>query len=394
LEKLLKPIMHTIVRITTVPISLKVLLKGQLDFMQQNGFKVIAISANGAEVDELKIQENCNHIVLPLTRNINPLADLLCIIKLFFLLRKIKPSIVHTHTPKAGLVGMITAYIARVPIRLHTIAGLPWSVEMGFKKEILKTIEKLTVFASSKVFVNSKNLLLYLKSENIRDSKINLLGSGTSNGIDVSYFSNTIEIKQIAQQLLIVNKVIPNSFIWLFVGRVVKDKGIQELIEAFVNIQKKYPNDLLWIVGNEEPELDPIDEEYRNVLHSNKSIMLFGFQKDVRPYYIAANMLVFPSYREGFPNVPMQAALMDCGLILSNINGCNEIVFHQISGLLVQPNSSKDLLEKMLFSRESGELIQQYKQQAKQHILSNFNQDVVWKNLLNEYKNLIALNGL
>ncbi len=386
--------MHTIIRITTVPISLKVLLKGQLNFMQQNGFKVIALSSNGAEVDELKIQENCNHFAIPLTRNINPLADLFSIIKLFFLLRRIKPSIVHTHTPKAGFVGMIAAFLARVPIRLHTIAGLPWSVEEGLKKSVLKTVEKLTVFASSKIYVNSKNLLIYLENENIKNDKINLLGSGTSNGIDTNYFSNTSEIRQFADQLKTENNATTNSFIWLFVGRVVKDKGIQELVQAFVNILEKYPNDLLWIVGDEEPELDPIAEVHRNILHSNQSIKLFGFQNDVRPFYSAANMLVFPSYREGFPNVPMQAALMDCGLILSDINGCNEIVSHQISGLLVLPNSSKDLFEKMLFARENEKLIHQHRQLAKQHISSNFNQDVVWKNLLNEYKNLIAENDL
>jgi glycosyltransferase involved in cell wall biosynthesis len=386
--------MYTIVRITTVPISLKVLLKGQLNFMQQNGFKVIAISANGAEIEELKSQENCEHITIPLTRNINPFVDFICIIKLFFLFKKIKPSIVHSHTPKAGFVAMLAAYFARVPIRLHTIAGLPWSIERGFKKKVLKLVEKLTVFASSKVFVNSKNLLFYLKSENIKGSKINLLGSGTSNGIDTNYFSNSIEVKQNVEHLLIDNHINPNSFVWLFVGRVVKDKGIQELIEAFVKIQEKFPDDLLWIVGNEEPDLDPIDQMYRHILNYNKSIKLFGFQKDVRPFYSAANILAFPSYREGFPNVPMQAALMDCGLILSNINGCNEIVSHQVSGLLVQPKSSKDLFEKMLFARENEKSIHQYKQLAKQHILSNFNQDVVWKSLLNEYVNLIAENDL
>ena len=386
--------MHKIVRITTVPISLKVLLKGQLNFMQQNGFKVIAISANGPEIEELKLQENCEHITIPLTRSINPFVDFICIIKLFFLFRKIKPSIVHSHTPKAGFVAMLAAYFARVPIRLHTIAGLPWSIERGFKKKVLKLVEKLTVFASSKVFVNSKNLLFYLKSENIKGCKIILLGSGTSNGIDTNYFSNSIEVKQNVEHLLIDNHINPNSFVWLFVGRVVKDKGIQELIEAFVKIQEKFPDDLLWIVGNQEPDLDPIDQMYRHILNSNKSIKLFGFQKDVRPFYSAANILAFPSYREGFPNVPMQAALMDCGLILSNINGCNEIVSHQVSGLLVQPKSSTDLFEKMLFARENEKSIHQYKQLVKQHILSNFNQNVVWKSLLNEYVNLIAENDL
>jgi glycosyltransferase involved in cell wall biosynthesis len=386
--------MHTIVRITTVPISLKVLLKGQLNFMQQNGFEVIAVSAKGAEVDELKFQENCEHIVVPLTRNINPIADLICLVKLFFLLRRIKPSIVHTHTPKAGLVGMLAAYLARVPIRLHTIAGLPWIIETGIKKRILKSVEKITVFTSSKVFVNSQNLLLYIKNENIKNSKISLLGSGTSNGIDTNYFSNTSEIKQIANQLKIENDVTTNSFIWLFVGRVVRDKGIQELIEAFVNMQNKYPNDLLWILGDEEPELDPVDEQYANILHSNKSIKSFGFQNDVRPFYSAANVLVFPSYREGFPNVPMQAALMDCGLILSNINGCNEIVSNQISGLLVEPNSHKDLMEKMFFARNNQETMNNFSIKAKENIIEKYKQESVWNNLLEEYNKLIYQNGL
>ena len=252
--------MHTIVRITTVPISLKVLLKGQLNFMQQNEFKVIAVSANGSEVEELKAQENCEHFMVPLTRNINPFQDIICIIKLIKYLKKIKPAIVHTHTPKAGFVGMIAAYIANVPIRLHTIAGLPWMVEKGIKKNVLKLVEKLTALASTKVYVNSKSLLLYLKEQNVANKKFSVLGAGTSNGVNVNYFSNTSEIKEIAHQLKTENNVTAESFIWLFVGRVVKDKGIQELIDAFVELQKKYANDLLWIVGNEEPKFDPIDE--------------------------------------------------------------------------------------------------------------------------------------
>ena len=386
--------MHTIVRITTIPISLKILLKGQLNFMQQNGFKVIAASAGGNEAEALKIQENCEHFIVPLSRKINPIQDVICIIKLIKFFKKIKPTIVHTHTPKAGFIGMIAAYFSIVPIRLHTIAGLPWMIENGIKKNILKSVEKLTALASTKVYVNSKSLLLYLEEQNVANKKFSVLGAGTSNGIDVNYFSNTSEIKEIAYQLKTENNVSAASFIWLFVGRVVKDKGIQELIDAFVGLQKKYTSDLLWIVGNEEQKLDPIDETYREILHSNKSIKLCGFQNDVRPFYAAANMLVFPSYREGFPNVPMQAALMDCGLILSNINGCNEIVTHQISGLLVNVKSAEDVLNKMIFARENEQLVHQYKQQAKQHILSNYSQDIVWSNLLNEYKNLIVENGL
>ena len=386
--------MHTIVRITTVPISLKVLLKGQLNFMQQNGFKVIAVSAYGKEVDELIQQENCDHFAIPFTRNISPIQDIICVIKLVKYLKKVKPTIVHTHTPKAGFIGMLAAYFARVPVRLHTIAGLPWSIENGLKKIILKTVEKTTVIASSKVYVNSKNLFLYLQNEKINSKKITFLGNGTTNGIDVNYFHTTTEIEQKAKELKQLNNVKQEAWVWLFVGRVVKDKGIQELLEAFCQLQKKYLHDQLWIVGEIENELDPLDEVFKIELNTNAQVKKFGFQKDVRPYYAAANMLVFPSYREGFPNVPMQAALMDCGLILSNINGCNEIVEHNKTGLLVEVQSAIDVLNKMFFARENKLLVNECKIVAKANIIKYYSQDVVWNNLLDEYKILIIHNNV
>lgn len=386
--------MHTIIRITTIPISLKVLLKGQLRFMQQNEFKVIAVSANGKEVDELKLQESCDHFIIPLTRNINPIQDIICIIKLTKYLKKIKPTIVHTHTPKAGFVGMMAAYIANVPIRLHTIAGLPWITTNGAKKYALKFVEKITAVASNKVYVNSRSLLVYLGEQQIANKKFTVLGSGTSNGIDTKYFASSNEIVEQSIHLKNINNVKENAWIWLFVGRLVKDKGVQELLEAFSEFHKSNLTDQLWIVGGEEGEFDSLDAAFKTILNTHPNIKKMGFQNDVRPYYEAANMLVFPSYREGFPNVPMQAAIMNCGLILSNINGCNEIVENNITGLLVDVKSSSDVLDKMIFARENEQLIDQYKLKAKQFVSSSFSQDNVWKNLLIEYKKLIADNDL
>jgi glycosyltransferase involved in cell wall biosynthesis len=386
--------MHTIVRITTIPISLKVLLKGQLEFMQQNGFKVIAVSSDGNEIDALKQQEGCEHFIVPLTRKINPIQDVICIIKLIKLLKKIKPAIVHTHTPKAGLIGMIAACLARVPIRLHTIAGLPWITTTGAKKYFFKTIERITAAASSKIYVNSKSLLLYLKQQNLANKKFSVLGAGTSNGIDVEYFVKSNKIEEESTFLKQINEIKEDAWVWLFVGRIVKDKGIQELVEAFCDYQKIYNTDQLWLVGELEGNLDPLDGETITILNSNASIKKFGFQNDVRPYYEAANVLVFPSYREGFPNVPMQAALMDCGLILSDINGCNEIVENNKTGLLVNVKSSKDILNRMFFVRENEAKFNQYKQEVKKKIVANFEKSVVWENLLNEYKSLINKNGL
>ena len=147
--------MPKLVRITTVPVSLLVLLKGQMNFMKQKGFDVTMISSEGKEVSDLILQEDCKHISIKLTRKITPVTDFISLIKLTILLRKIKPDIVHTHTPKAGLIGMWAAKLAGVKIRLHTIAGLPWVESKGMMRRLLITVEKITAFASTSIFPNS-----------------------------------------------------------------------------------------------------------------------------------------------------------------------------------------------------------------------------------------------
>lgn len=362
--------------------------------MRQNGFNVIAASASGNEVKDVETYEDCKHYSFLLTRSINPFKDILCIFKMYLFFKKCKPTIVHSHTPKAGLIAMLASYFAKVPIRLHTIAGLPWLETRGIKKAVLKFAENLTINASNKTYVNSSNLLATLKNEKFSTNKLSVLGKGSSNGIDINYFSINDEITNLSQQLKQKAETDERTFVWLFVGRVVKDKGIQELINAFEKILEQYPYDQLWLVGNKEPELDPLDKSYLQKIHLNNKIVEWGFQNDVRSFYVAANMLVFPSYREGFPNVPMQAALMNCGLILSNINGCNEIVTHQENGLLVEVKNEIDLFEKMLFARQNINTIKTYKEKTKEFVVNNFSQKTVWNNLLNEYKYLIEENGL
>jgi glycosyltransferase involved in cell wall biosynthesis len=385
---------HTIVRVTTVPVSLKYLLRGQLKFMKQNGFHVIAVSSFGNEIKDVEVSENCKHYTFPLTRNINPLRDVYCIFKMYVFLKKFKPTIVHSHTPKAGLIAMVASYFAKVPIRLHTVAGLPWLETKGLKKTVLKFVELLTISTSSKIYINSFNLLTTLNNEKLSSKKLAVLGRGSTNGIDKNYFSVNSEITN--QSIYLRKKVKANeqTFIWLFVGRIVKDKGVQELINAFEKIQRLYPSDQLWLVGNQEPDLDPLDKLFLYKIKHNAQIIEWGFQNDVRPFYVASDMLTFPSYREGFPNVPMQAALMNCGLILSNINGCNEIVTHHKNGLLVEVKNESDLFDKMLFARQNKTIINIYKEKAKEYVLNNFSQINVWNNLLNEYKTLIKKNGL
>ena len=364
--------MPKLVRITTVPISMMVLLKGQLKFMKQNGFDVTMISSDGPEVKPLIVQEDCPHIAITLTRKITPFTDFVSLIKLTLLLRKLKPDIVHTHTPKAGLIGMWAAKLAGVKIRLHTIAGLPWMESKGMIQRILIAVEKLTAFAATSVFPNSFVQRDYLLQNGIAKNKMKVIGNGSSNGIDTDFFSKNLDIENQAKLFRQRERIHEDAWVWIFVGRIVRDKGVTELLDAFLEIQQQFPEDRLLLLGEQEPHLDPLDEKYVALLKSHHAIISCGFQKDIRPFLAASQVLVFPSYREGFPNVPMQAGAMGCALILSDINGCNEIVNDGKDGWLVEVKNSVELSKAMLQARSHPSLAHEYSNRIREKIVSNY----------------------
>jgi len=147
-----------------------------------------------------------------------------------------------------------------------------------------------------------------------------------------------------------------------------------------------FPQDQLWLLGSEEPELDPLRPEYREILHTHPSVKWWGFQKEVRPFLTAAQVLVFPSYREGFPNVPLQAACMGCALILSDINGCNEIVDAEKDGFLVPPKDTVALSQAMLQLRKDPLLLKQFSETIRHKVQNGYDQQQLWKIILNEYR--------
>ncbi|MFY7880107.1 MAG: glycosyltransferase, partial [Lacibacter sp.] len=173
---------------------------------------------------------------------------------------------------------------------------------------------------------------------------------------------------------------------WIFAGRLVNEKGIHELLTAFQTIQQQYPEDQLWLLGDEEPQRDPLSAEDIQLMEKHPSIIRWGFQNDVRPYFAAADVLLFPSYREGMPNVPLQAGAMGCALIVSDINGCNEIVTHNETGFLVQPKNTEQLLSSMQIIRSQPSIKEQFAKAVRLHIESHYNRNVVWSLILKEYQ--------
>jgi glycosyltransferase involved in cell wall biosynthesis len=384
---------YRIMRITTVPLSLHKLLKGQMAYMVRSGFDVLMVSADGPEIPAITTNEGCPHRVVHMTRKLTPFQDLVSLWNLFILIRKYRPHIVHTHTPKAGLLGMLAAKIAGVPIRMHTVAGLPWMETSGIRRSVLKWAERLTAWSAQYVYVNSRSLRTFMVEEQVVTDveKLNVLGAGTSNGINLDYFNRQHVHPAAINDLLNASGISKQGKVWLFVGRLVLDKGIQELVEAFHFFQKQFPEDQLWLVGPAEDHKAIPDALYKSITE-NASIKMWGYQDDVRPFMMAAHALVFPSYREGFPNVPLQAAAMECPLILSDINGCNELVTNNENGLLVPVKDHKALNLAMLRMRNEEDMKLAFIEKTLQIVRVRYSQQQIHQSLKSEY--LTALHAL
>ena len=268
-----KQVKQKLFRITTYPISLQRLLRGQHRFFSRH-FECVAISNPGSELAEIQAREGIRTIGIPMTRQITPFQDLRSLLHMTWLFLKEKPDIVHTHTPKAGLIGMLAAWLTHRPQRIHTVAGLPLMATQGIKKQLLINIEKLTYASATTVIPNSRGLHRYLIDHKLcNPKKIFFIEPGSSNGIDLDYFSR----KEVTPAF---SNKIPESgvFTFIFIGRLVKDKGIEELTLAFTRLADALPQIRLQIVGDFDHGLNPIAPTVKDVLQQHPQITMFGFK--------------------------------------------------------------------------------------------------------------------
>jgi glycosyltransferase involved in cell wall biosynthesis len=355
--------------------------------MSNNGFDVVGVSSKGQPLIDVNQQEGVDVFIVEMSRKITPLKDLVALWKLYRFFKSFKPLIVHTHTPKAGTIGMIAAKIAGVQIRLHTVAGLPLLEVNGFKRRILDIVEKLTYACATKVYPNSVGLRRIIEECGFCSSeKLKVIANGSSNGINTEYFdpklfSNDSDLKE---KLGIKS----NNFVFIFVGRLVGDKGINELVKAFDIFQINHQNCNLLLVGDFETHLDPLKQETLRIIETNENIISVGFQLDVRPFFAISDCLVFPSYREGFPNVVMQAGAMGLPCIVTNINGCNEIIHDGLNGYLIPVKNVRAIIDKMCEIFLNKLTYKKLQKNARVMITSRYEQKVVWEAIKYEYNDL------
>jgi glycosyltransferase involved in cell wall biosynthesis len=377
-----------LIRITTVPDSLRGILSGQLKFMSDK-YEVIAVSSDGQMLNEVKIHEGVKVVPINMARTIAPFKDLKALIQLYFLFKKEKPLIVHTHTPKAGILGMVASKLAGVPNRLHTVAGLPLLLAKGNRRKVLNLVEKVTYTCATEVFPNSFGLKdIIIENNFCNPSKLKVLANGSSNGVNTRYFDPSLFSENEKNELKSNLGIDKNDLVFIFLGRIVSDKGINEMINAFKRLNNEVALIKLLLVGPLESHLDPLDKKTIKEIESNKNIINIGLQNDVRPYFAIADILVFPSYREGFPNVVMEAGAMGLPSIVSNINGCNEIIKEGENGWIIPVKDEEAIYNKMKYCIENSNEVVKVANNSRELITSRYEQKIIWDSLLEEYQKL------
>ena len=375
-----------LLRITTADISLNGLLKGQLKYLNQF-FEVVGVAADTGKLKTVSEREGIRVVDIPMHREISLGADLKCLWLLYRLFRKERPEIVHANTPKGSLLSMIAAKLARVPHRLYLVTGLRYQGANGWLRRILMTMERISCFCATKVIPEGQGVKQILIQDHITRKPLQVIHNGNINGIDTTYFSpDAVDIsrEQMRQQLQLTDE----DFAFIFIGRIVRDKGMNELAQAMRKLQESHPQCKLILVGRFETELDPLADGNEDFFKQSPNVRFVGYQSDVRPYLLAADALVFPSYREGFPNVVLQAGAMKLPSIVTDINGCNEIIQNGINGVIIPPRDKESLINAMITFMESPEKIKKMAAQTRPLITSRYEQRDVWEALRKMYESL------
>ncbi|MBP2832013.1 glycosyltransferase family 4 protein [Aquimarina sp. U1-2] len=367
--------------ITTVPMTLG-FFRGQIQVLKKN-YDVELISSPNEELTKISETEDVKVKGIEMKREISVFNDVKSLISLFLYFRKSKPFLVHGNTPKGGFLSMCAAYLARVPNRVYCVHGLRYEGSTGLKRKLLKTMEKLSCFFATDVLAVSFGLKETLKNEEITKKNVNVIGSGSINGIDLTHFSPELYTKKTLRK---EQRLSDDAFVFGFVGRLVKDKGINELVESFVELHHQNNKLRLLLIGSYEEELDPLKKETVATINEHSSIIHAGFQKDIRPFLMMMDVFVFPSYREGFGVSIMEAGAMGIPVISSDISGCNEIIKNEENGILIRSRSKEELMQAMHLLYNDHTLCKTMASSSREKIRDRYEQKKVW-NAIQEYYN-------
>lgn len=374
-----------IIRVATIPLSLNVFCRDMLRELSE-WYEVVAVSSSGVELDAVAEREGVRVVEVEMERHISVWKDLKSLVEMVKVFRRERPDMVHSMTPKAGLISMMAGWMTGVPVRVHTFTGLVWPTATGLKRFVLKMTDRVTCACATHVIPEGEGVMNDLRDGRITRKPMKVLGYGNVKGVDMERFSRREEVMKIAEGLK------DDKFKFLFVGRIVGDKGINELVEAFESVKKSVGQVGLVLVGPYENDLDPLKSKTQRVIESDEDIETVGSKSgdELLGYFAAANCFVMPSYREGFPNTVMEAGAMELPSIVTDINGSREIVKDGVNGVMVPSKNAVALAEAMERMIKDEKLRKTCQENARRMIEERFEQHFVRKCLYDFYEEILG----
>lgn len=368
---------------TTIPLTF-IFFKGQPQLWKEE-FDVCAVSSEPDNLKKVAEEEGIRYRHIPMKREISLFADVVSLFRWIWLLLKERPYLVHGNTPKAALLSMVAAWITHRPVRIYMCHGLRYQGTEGKLRKLLMMMEKITCGCATHVISVSKGVADVMVQDGLCPrEKMKVVGFGSAGGVDIErYNPNNIE-PNVRNEINIPN----DAFVFAFIGRIVKDKGVNELVAAFDNINKKYPNTHLLLVGPVETIQNPIDESAIRRIEQNENIHSVGMQKDVRPYLKASNAFILPSYREGFGMVLIEAGAMGLPCITTDITGCNEIIVPGENGAIIEPRNMEALREEMEKWVSNPDMVKKMASNARKMVSERYDNRIVREQYFEFYKSL------
>ena len=361
------------------------------ELQEKRGYEVVAVSSPGKAMEEIATHEGVRTAVVPMERHISLRKDIVSLCRMIKLFRREAPTMVHSITPKAGMLSMLAAWLTRVPVRVHTFTGLVFPTSSGLKRRLLMATDWLTCACATHIIPEGEGVKNDLLSYGITRKPLRVLGYGNIRGVDMEHYSRRPEVMTRAGELRDESKIT-----FLFVGRIVRDKGVDELCEAFARQNARYPRTRLWLIGSYEDKLDPISEEARRIINTCPAVEAVGRKSgdELLAYYAAADCLVCPSYREGFPNVVLEAGALDLPSIVTDINGSREIIIEGENGTIVSPRDADALHDAMERMVNDADYRFALARNARQQVCSRFEQGFVRQCLYDFYDEVLKNQGI
>ncbi|HET7753994.1 MAG TPA: glycosyltransferase family 4 protein [Anaeromyxobacteraceae bacterium] len=380
----------TVVHVITVAGSLDFFV-GQSAFMRERGFTLHAIASPEKYLDDFGQREQVEVHAIRMSRRITPGDDLRALWQLWRTLRSIRPDVVHSHTPKAGLLGTIAATLAGTPARLYTVRGVPHFTATGLRRRLLLAAEWTSCALAHRVLAVSHSVRDIIVEEGLcRPDKVKVLASGSGQGVDATRRFKPLgaatrsEVRArcgIPQDALVVG----------FVGRLVNEKGMRELAQAWSSLRASHPTLHLLLMGSLEGEDDAIPAEMIAALRADERVHFAESDvTDMPPFYSAMDVVALPTYREGFSNVALETAAMALPIVAARVPGCVDAVEDGRTGTLVEPRDHAALAWALRRYLDDPDLRARHGEAARRRVLAEFRPELIWGAIAAEYRALLA----